>query len=316
MAENLKKSLGQHVLKNPGVVTALVDRGRIRPSDVVLEIGPGTGNLTMKLLEKSKCVVAVEKDKKIATDLLKRVGTKRNKMNLLIGDAIEVDFPPFDMCVSNTPYQISSPLTFKLLKYPFRAAILMFQREFAMRLCASPGDSYYCRLSVSVQIRANVQHVMKVSRKSFRPPPKVESSIVRIEPKRHQPNIDMDEFDGLVKICFSRKNKTLGSIFKLAAVRNLVNSNTRKSESSRDGNGIFEELPEKEIDFQEEEIDFAENRIGVAEKETRITEKEEGSIEKALKESKLEKERASKMSVEEFLFLLIKFKECGVSFSS
>ncbi|KAI5193244.1 18S rRNA (adenine1779-N6/adenine1780-N6)-dimethyltransferase, partial [Nematocida sp. AWRm77] len=225
MVETLNKTFGQHLLKNPGVISMLVEKGKIRPTDTVLEIGPGTGNLTLKLLEKAKKVVAVEKDRKIAADLLKRVGHRRQKLQLVLGDAIDVAYPEFDLCISNTPYQISSPLTFKLLNYKFRACILMFQREFALRLCAVPGDSYYCRLSVSVQIRANVQHVMKVSKKSFRPPPKVESSIVRIEPKRHAPGIDLDEFDGLVKICFSRKNKTLGAIFRQAAVKNLIFNN-------------------------------------------------------------------------------------------
>ncbi|KAI5184267.1 18S rRNA (adenine1779-N6/adenine1780-N6)-dimethyltransferase [Nematocida homosporus] len=304
MSETLKKSFGQHLLKNPGIVSVLVDKARIRPSDTVLEIGPGSGNLTLKLLERSKRVVAIETDKKIASDLLKRVGQRRQKLQLVIGDAIEVDFPEFDLCVANTPYQISSPLTFKLLKCRFRAAVLMFQREFALRLCASVGDSYYCRLSVSVQIRANVQHVMKVSKKSFRPPPKVESSIVRIEPKREQPNIDLNEFDGLVKICFSRKNKTIGSIFKQNAIRNLL----FKRSSTTTANLLVSPTEDMEVELLEEPE--------LPEEESKLTPEQENALTQALTSSQLEKERAAKMTPEDFLFLLIKFKENGISFAA
>lgn len=99
----LKKTLGQHVLKNPGIVSALVDGARIRPTDTVLEIGPGSGNLTIALLAKAKKVVAVEKNKKIVMNLMKRLGKNSSKLQLVIGDAIEVDYPEFDMCISNTP---------------------------------------------------------------------------------------------------------------------------------------------------------------------------------------------------------------------
>lgn len=88
----------------------------------------------------------------------------QRKLQLIVGDVIKADLPYFDICVSNTPYQISSPLVFKLLAHRpmFRCAILMFQREFAMRLVARPGDEFYCRLSVNVQLLAKVEHIMKV----------------------------------------------------------------------------------------------------------------------------------------------------------
>jgi 18S rRNA (adenine1779-N6/adenine1780-N6)-dimethyltransferase len=105
--------------------------------------------------------------------------------------------------------QISSPLVFKLLQCrPLpRTCILMFQREFALRLVARPGDALYCRLSVNVQMWAHVSHIMKVGKNNFRPPPKVESSVVRIVPKNPPPLLNFDEWDGLLRICFSRKNK-------------------------------------------------------------------------------------------------------------
>lgn len=101
----------------------------------------------------------------------------------------------------------------------------MFQREFAMRLVAKPGSDMYCRLSVNVQLLARVDHLMKVSKNSFKPPPKVESSVVRIEPKYPPPPINFTEWDGLVRLCFMRKNKTLSAIFRLKQVLKMLHQN-------------------------------------------------------------------------------------------
>lgn len=165
----------------------------------------------------------------MAAELIKRVqGTpEHRKLNVMVGDFLQADLAYFDVCISNTPYQISSPLTFKLLQHRplFRVAVLMFQREFAMRLVAKPGDDLYCRLSVNVQLLAKVTHVMKVSRNSFRPPPQVESSVVRMEPIIPPPPINFDEWDGLVRILFMRKNKTAAANFKTTSVLEMLERN-------------------------------------------------------------------------------------------
>ena len=101
----------------------------------------------------------------------------------------------------------------------------MFQREFAMRLVARPGSELYCRLSVNVQLLARVDHLIKVSKNSFKPPPKVESSVVRIEPKYPPPPINFTEWDGLVRLCFMRKNKTLSAIFRIKHVISMLHDN-------------------------------------------------------------------------------------------
>lgn len=235
---------GQHILKNPGVADAIVTKADLKPTDTVLEVGPGTGNLTVRLLEKARKVIAVEVDPRMAAEVTKRVMGKpeQKRLELLLGDVIRLELPPFDVCVSNTPYQvclwwpllatpywrflaawnvrrlmsskkISSPLVFKLLSLPHppRSMILMFQREFAMRLVAQPGTPLYGRLAVNAQFWARVSHVMKVGRNNFRPPPQVESSVVRIEPKTgsDRPRVDWSEWDGMLRVCFGRKNKTL-----------------------------------------------------------------------------------------------------------
>ena len=184
------------------------------------------------LLDAAKKVVAIELDPRMVAQLIKRVGISpyQNKLQLIQGDVLKQKLPFFDLCVANIPYQISSPIVFKLLSHRplFRAAVLLIQREFAMRLIAKPGTEFYCRLSVNVQLLSKVDHIMKVSKKNFVPPPKVESSVVRIEPIHPLPKINFLEWDGMLRICFSRKNKTLGALFKQKKIFDMIYQNYKK----------------------------------------------------------------------------------------
>ncbi len=104
----------------------------------------------------------------------------------------------------------------------------MFQREFAMRLFAKPGDRLYSRLSVNAQMWAKIDHIMKVGKNNFKPPPAVESSVVRLVPKNPRPQISYDEWDGLLRVVFVRKNKTLrASFFGTTSVMDMLESNYR-----------------------------------------------------------------------------------------
>ncbi len=121
---------------------------------------------TYLILFLCKQVVACEVDPRMVAELQKRVlGTHlQPKLHIMVGDVLKTELPFFDVCVANLPYQISSPFVFKLLLHRpmFRCALLMFQREFAERLIAKPGDKLYCRLSVNTQLLAKVDHVLKV----------------------------------------------------------------------------------------------------------------------------------------------------------
>ncbi|KAF0033779.1 hypothetical protein F2P81_013845 [Scophthalmus maximus] len=232
--------IGQHILKNPLVVNGIIEKAALRPTDVVLEVGPGTGNMTVKLLEKAKKVVACELDGRLVAELQKRV-----------------------QCT---------------------CAVLMFQREFAMRLVAQPGDKLYCRLSINTQLLARVDHLMKVGKNNFRPPPKVESSVVRIEPKNPPPPVNFQEWDGLVRIAFVRKNKTLNAAFKSTAVEQLLEKNYRIHCSVHNV-----EVP----------ADFS------------ITKKIEG----VLQEAEFSEKRARSMDIDDFMVLLHAFNAAGIHFS-
>jgi len=279
---------GQNLLKNPLIVNNIVEKAAIKSTDVVLEIGPGTGNLTMKLLEAAKKVIAVEVDPRMVAEIQKRTQESPlgNKLQLIVGDVLKVDLPYFDVCVANIPYQISSPLTFKLLahKPTFRHALLMFQREFALRLIAKPGDSLYCRLSANTQLLSKCTHVLKVGKNNFRPAPKVDSSVVRIVPFDPPPPVNFIEWDGLLRLCFNRKNKTLGGIFKASNVIKLLEDNYK----------TFCALNNKDVDV---EMDMKAITMSI------------------LEESGFSESRSSKMDVDDFLRLLNAFNEKDIHFT-
>jgi 18S rRNA (adenine1779-N6/adenine1780-N6)-dimethyltransferase len=196
-------TLGQHFLKNPAVIAAIIQKAGVKCTDTVLEIGPGTGNMTVPLLQQSKNVVAMECDSRMVREVLKRVEHTElaHKLQVIQGDAIKTKWPFFDLMVANLPYQISSSVVFKLLSHRpmFRCAVIMFQEEFALRLTARPGEALYCRLSVNTQLLAKVDQLLKVARNNFRPPPKVESRVVRIELKNPPPPVNFTEWDGMVR---------------------------------------------------------------------------------------------------------------------
>nr|CAG4646390.1 EOG090X08Z3 [Macrothrix elegans] len=280
--------LGQHILKNPKIIDSMVEKAALRSIDTVLEVGPGTGNMTVKLLERVKKVVACEVDPRMVAELQKRVqGTPlQSKLHLMVGDVLKMELPFFDVCVANLPYQISSPFVFKLLLHRpmFRCALLMFQREFAERLVAKPGDKLYCRLSVNTQLLAKVDHVLKVGKNNFRPPPKVESSVVRIEPKNPPPPINFREWDGLLRICFLRKNQTMSALFKHTSVITVLEKNYR-THASLHNIPIPEELDLKQ------------------------------KVQDILVENKFDQNRARTMDMDDYIALLHAFNKEGIHFA-
>ncbi|KAL8118918.1 ribosomal RNA small subunit methyltransferase [Apium graveolens] len=325
------KSKGQHILKNPLLIDSIVQKSGIKPTDIILEIGPGTGNLTKKLLEAGKSVIAVELDPRMVLELQRRFqGTPfSNRLKIIQGDVLKVELPYFDICVANIPYQISAPLTDKLLKHRpvFRCAVIMFQREFAMRLVAQPGDALYCRLSVNTQLFARVFHLLKVGKNNFRPPPKVESSVVRIEPRKPLPQMNFKEWDGLIRICFNRKNKTIGSIFKQKSVLSVLEKNYRTLQALRlSENGSLEdiEMPvdvpilaetgedlSMEVDDGDDGDDEEMEVEDVDPKRSDFKDKVIG----VLKQGGYEEKRSSKLAQADFMHLLSLFNKAGIHFS-
>ncbi|QCD91077.1 hypothetical protein DEO72_LG4g2040 [Vigna unguiculata] len=289
------KSKGQHILINPRILDTIVRKSAINPTDTVLEIGPGTGNLTIKLLEAAHKVVAFEIDHRMVQVLVKRALRQglNDKLRVIKKDAVKALFPRFDLVVANIPYQISSPLVMKLVygATPFRSATLLLQKEFAQRLVANPGDSEFSRLSVNVKLLADVELVMNVSKRDFLPSPKVDSSVVIIRPKPQVPNVDLREWRAFTSNCFNNRYKTLGATFKnkRKVFELLKISNENDKASSHKGDDA-----EDEVGF----TSFKEKIIGV------------------LRTGEFEDKRPAKLSIEELLHLLSLFNQAGIYFSN
>jgi len=202
----LDRRKGQNYLINDHILARIVESAGISAEDVVLEIGAGIGTLTIPLAKKASKVLAIEQDKKIAQVLSKRLHDLQiSNVEVLVGDATRMDFPPFNKVVSNLPYQISSPITFKLLNYSFEYAILMYQMEFAQRMVAQPGQSNYSRLAVMMDLCTHTELLFKVPKSAFLPPPKISSAVIRLVPQK---NPRVDEF--FIKTCralFQHKKK-------------------------------------------------------------------------------------------------------------
>ena len=207
-----RKGLGQHFLVDARVAARHVAHARIRPSDVVLEIGPGLGVLTRRLAERAKRVLAIEADRRLAADLQRRLPD----VEVIVGDALKLEWPAFDVVASNLPYQISSPVTFRLLDHPFDRAVLMYQWEFARRMIAGPGTANYSRLSVGVYRRAACDILERVPRNAFYPQPRVDSALVRLEPRPSPfPIRDPARYDAVVDALFAHRRKTVENGLRL-----------------------------------------------------------------------------------------------------
>jgi len=208
----MSTKLGQNFLIDKNIAIKEVNFANISKNDIVLEIGPGNGILTNILAEKAKKVIAVEIDKKLAENLV-----IPDNVEIINKDILKVDFDKiskFNKIVSNLPYQISSPITFKILNYKFDLAVLIYQKEFADRLIAQPGSKDYSRLSVNIFYKANCKMLDNVSKTCFIPQPKVDSRIIRLIP-RDKPAfyvINEEFFKDLVKILFNHRRKKINTI--------------------------------------------------------------------------------------------------------
>lgn len=208
-----RKGLGQHFLVDARVAARHLAHARVGPSEVVLEIGPGLGVLTRSLVERAKRVVAIETDHRFAAYLRKAIPGAE----IIEGDALKVAWPPFDVMVSNLPYQISSPITFRLLEVPFDRAVLMYQWEFARRMIAKPATADYSRLSVGVYRRAACEILERVARNAFHPQPRVDSALVRLEPRPCPFPLDNPKlYDALVDALFEHRRKTIENGLRLS----------------------------------------------------------------------------------------------------
>ena len=207
----LNKNLGQNYLIDENKRNQIVNFGEIDEDDIILEIGPGIGTLTIELAKKAKKVIAIEQDENICKILTTRLKDEKiDNVELINDDALKTDFPEFNKIISNLPYQISSPITFKFLDYDFDLAILMYQKEFADRMNGEVGSKNYSRLSAMLYFKCNVEALTNVSSESFIPKPKIDSTVVKLTPKENKiEDIDFETYSNFTKALFQHRNKKI-----------------------------------------------------------------------------------------------------------
>jgi 16S rRNA (adenine1518-N6/adenine1519-N6)-dimethyltransferase len=216
LEQRARKRFGQHFLTDVGVVEKMVRRAGIQPGDRVLEIGPGLGILTRVLLAAGADLTCVELDRDLAAYLEEALPQVR----LIQGDAMRQDWEALLVerpvkVVANLPYNVGTHMVMQLLRSPhlFQSIHVMLQKEVVDRMLAPPGNKTYGALSVQVQARADTAFVLAVPPAAFHPPPKVQSTVIRLipRPSPEAGRAGMARLDRVVKASFSQRRKTLAN---------------------------------------------------------------------------------------------------------
>ena len=220
--EPAKKHLGQHFLHERGIVEKIVLAVNPQPGDRLVEIGPGQGAITFPLLKKHGTLTAIEFDRDLIAPLA-AAAREFGELTIVPGDVLDVDFTALAgdpaegqraiRLVGNLPYNLSSPILFHALDHAavIRDMHFMLQKEVVDRMAAAPGSKIYGRLSVMLQAYCAVTPLFKVSPGAFRPPPKVDSAVVRLVPRTpDQIGVaDPKRFAHVVRAAFGQRRKTL-----------------------------------------------------------------------------------------------------------
>ncbi len=221
-----RKRLGQHFLVDPNLQRKIVSLADIRPSDFVCEIGPGGGALTVFLCQVAHHVLALEVDPRMVEFLKTDLAAYAN-LEIQEKDVLQYSFgelPEHSIIVGNLPYNISTPIMFRLLEAQKKISrmVLTIQLEMAQRLVAKPSTKEYGVLSVTMQHLAEVTFGFKVSRKCFRPVPDVDSGVVRLDIRQDQQtkSENLLHFQRVVRVAFGQRRKTLLNAFRSAGFTN------------------------------------------------------------------------------------------------
>ena len=238
------KSLGQNFILDRQLLARIAAVPGPLEGETVYEVGPGPGGLTHALLEAGASVLAVERDRRCMPALAELEALFPGKLRILDADALATDEPAEvgtgAHIVSNLPYNVGTALLLRWLTGPWppwwRSATLMFQREVADRIVASPNTKDYGRLSIIAQWRSQARVVMNVHRSAFVPPPKVMSAVIHITPSNQPAGVDPKGLERLTEFAFRQRRKMLRSSVKdvpgaLDALEKLGIDNSRRAET-------------------------------------------------------------------------------------
>lgn len=232
-----KKQLGQNFLKNEEIADKIIKAASLTNQDLVIEVGPGTGMLTERLVKFTKEVWAIEKDFDLVTKLKKNISA--NNLKLIHQDALWFDLSLLEKykVVANIPYNITSPLIRKFIEGENKPEmmVLMVQKEVAERICAKPGNSERGLLTLIVEYFSDAEILFEVSKKEFFPVPNVDSAVIKLKAKSEKPKVKPEVFFRIVKAGFSAKRRQIHN--SLAATLRLskeeVDTWLKKSQISK-----------------------------------------------------------------------------------
>ncbi len=223
MSEHIpRKRFGQHFLHDQGILRQIVAGVAPKPGERIVEIGPGEGALTLPLLRAAGKITAIELDR----DLIEPLREKTRgvgELEIINADVLTVDFDQLAhgtplRIVGNLPYNISTPILFHCIEHSASIADMhfMLQKEVVDRMAAEPGSKVYGRLSVMLQFRCGVQPLLHVPPGAFRPPPKVDSAVVRLVPipAASLPDVDTALLANVVRAAFGQRRKTLSNALR------------------------------------------------------------------------------------------------------
>jgi 16S rRNA (adenine1518-N6/adenine1519-N6)-dimethyltransferase len=208
MGSRPKKKWGQNFLRNRGAVDQIVAAVQPQPGEVIVEVGPGEGVLTEKLVELGVPVIAFEIDPELSAKLSHKFGEKLILQNV---DAIDAPMPatPY-RAVGNLPYNVGTPILRRIIADPnCRRAVFMLQDEVVQRIVAKPGDEQYGYLTLYVAMFATGHIIARLSPKSFYPPPKVHSAVVVLDPAQQPFKADRETLADLISVSFRMRRKKL-----------------------------------------------------------------------------------------------------------
>ena len=216
-----KKSLGQHFLTDPHILKRIVESAKPLEGRTIIEVGPGPGGLTREILTHSFTeFILIERDTRCLPHLEILQEDCQGKMTVLQGDALLFPLHTFGSAprkiIANLPYNVSVPLLLQWLQHidAFESLTLMFQKEVAARLMASPNTSEYGRLSVMCQWRAHPKKLFDLPPGAFVPPPKVASTVIQITPTTPYGSLSWSALEKVTKAAFSKRRKMLRSSLK------------------------------------------------------------------------------------------------------
>jgi len=290
--QKAKNSKTLPAIQSGQIIDSILNKISPNCSDVVLFLGASSTQLIFKCLSKAKKVIVMEENINLVSELQRNILSNQGKERIeVINAKIEsAVLPYFNLCVINTSFSLVTPLLFKMILHaePFRYVYAFCMRDLALSIAAKCSEEHYSRISINMQLFCKTSEAMKIKGSNFSPAMKVDVTLLRIQKRKSYQNLknqlNFSEWDGLTRICFTRKNKTLLSLIKQRTNIQFIEHNYRSYCSLNE-----KVLPE---DFNMKSL-----------------------VQSVVEECGFSSKRVKDMNIEDFLKLLLAFNEKGIHFA-